>query len=52
MNCFNLCKNISNRVKKKLVKKFSITGFVGDTCLNPHNLKSIHSIDKLAIKII
>ena len=52
MDYLNLCQNISDRVKSVLIKKLSNTGFIGDTCLNPNDLKSTHAIDESAIEII
>lgn len=52
MDYFDLCKNISSRVKSELVNRLSKTGFIGESISNPNSLKSTHEIDNIAIKII
>ncbi len=47
-----LCQRVSAKVKSGLVKRLSKNGFVGNTTINPSDLKSTHDIDTLAVEII
>ena len=52
MEYLDICRKISSCVKSELKNNLLGSGFVGDTCEDPNDLKSAHRVDRLAIEAI